>query len=227
MAILITNDDGIDAPGLQTLVQVIDRLYPGQSLVIAPQEQHSGCGHRVTVERPLQLEQRGEQWAVDGTPVDCVRLGIHEWGSQIEWVLAGINAGGNLGSDLYLSGTVGAVREAALHRIPAIAISHYRQGSQPFDWQQAARWTGEILQDLWLHPQPGSFWNVNLPHLDSGDPPRVIVPLCTQPLPVAYRVEGNQFHYIGRYAQRKRDPDADVDRCLGGAITLTTVKVAN
>jgi 5'-nucleotidase len=76
--------------------------------------------------------------------------------------LSGINAGGNLGADVYISGTVAAVREAALHGIPGIAISHYRQGSRPLDWGWASHWTALVLEKLFSIPlQPGEFWNVN------------------------------------------------------------------
>ena len=111
MAFLLTNDDGIDAPGIEALWQVVE----GDGTIVAPQQQHSGCGHTVTVNAPIAVAQRSPQhYAVGGTPADCVRLGLQHLYPKAQLVLSGINAGGNLGTDVYMSGTVAAVREAAL-----------------------------------------------------------------------------------------------------------------
>jgi 5'-nucleotidase len=107
---------------------------------------------------------------------------------------------GNLGVDAYISGTVAAVREAAIHRIPGIAVSHYRQGKRNVDWDVAAQWTARVFASLLSRPsEPGTFWNVNLPHLEPGDPDPEVV-FCqasTQPLPVNYRIEGEDFITLG------------------------------
>lgn len=100
--------------------------------------------------------------------------------------------------DAYISGTVAAVREAAMHSIPGIAISLYRKSKLNYDWDLATKWTSEILANLLERPlEPGGFWNVNLPHLLPGDtdPEVVFCQPCTKPLPVNYRIEGDNFHY--------------------------------
>jgi 5'-nucleotidase len=143
-------------------------------------------------------------------------------------VLSGINAGGNLGVDVYISGTVAAVREAAMHGIPGIAVSHYRKGKRNVDWDVAARWAANVIEDLLNRPlEPGCFWNVNLPHLLPGDPdPEVVFcQPCTQPLPVVYRVEDDQYYYVGEYAKRGRTPGSDVDICFSGKIAVTQLRL--
>lgn len=237
MRVLLTNDDGIDAIGLEHLQQALQPLLTeGQWWVVAPHQQLSGCSHQVTTGRPFRVQSRGERrFAVEGSPADCVRVGLFKLVPSVDWVLAGINEGGNLGADVYLSGTVAAVREAALRGIPAIAISQYRAGNQPIDWEQARRWTAQVLMELMEQPLPaGAFWNVNLPHLPSGSPlpERVYCPLCTQPLPLDYAIEVEEgspeslwFRYQGRYADRARDPQTDTDICFSGRIAITKVTV--
>lgn len=222
MTFLITNDDGIDAPGLKALRQAVD----GQGVIVAPLQHHSGCSHQVTTHRPISVEQRSPtEYGVEGTPVDCVRMAVSQLHPSSTWVLSGINAGGNLGADVYISGTVAAVREAALYRIPGIAISHYIYQRRPIDWARAAVLATQVIQKLLqCSIQPGSFWNVNLPHLDSDapDPDIVFCPLCTQPLPAVYRsVELGLWEYAGEYGKRSRDLGSDVEVCFSGNIAVT------
>lgn len=229
MTLILTNDDGIDAPGLEALWQAVGQ----QGVVVAPRLPHSGCSHQVTTHRPIQIEQRSStEFAIDGTPVDCTRIALShlcDAGDEVEWVLSGINAGGNLGADVYISGTVAAVREAALHRVPGIAISHYIHRRRPIDWQRATALAAMVLDKLLHLPiAPGSFWNVNLPHLepDAPDPAIVFCPLCTQPLPTTYQVlESGLLHYAGDYSQRWRDPGSDVEVCFSGHIAVTQVQL--
>ena len=225
MTVVLTNDDGIDAPGLAALAQAVD----GTKTIVAPAKQQSGCSHQVTMKRPIHVQQRSErEFAVEGTTADCVRLGLSHLCPGASCVLAGINSGGNLGADIYGSGTLAAVREAALHGLSAIAISHYRRPGQEIDWGLASHWTAKILADLERHTiQPGNFWNVNLPHLDPGspDPEIVFCPLSYHPLPNHYRVEGEFFHYSGEYGSRDRTPGSDVDICFSGRIAITLLQL--
>src|SRR5262249_57858395 len=123
MKLLLTNDDGVFAPGLEALAEAAAEL--GEVLVVAPASHLSGCGHRVTTHGPIRVEQVAPgRVAVDGTPGDCVRVALHDLMPDADWVLSGINHGGNLGADVHHSGTVAAAREAVLHGRPAIALSH-------------------------------------------------------------------------------------------------------
>ena len=225
---LLTNDDGIGAPGLAALEAALPA--GAVSLIVAPAEEQSACSHRVATARPLRasrLDQR--RIAVDSTPADCVRLAWHEFRDRVDWVLAGINHGANLGADIYYSGTVAAAREAALLGLPAIALSHYRDRAlDAADWQRAAQWVQRLLPGLLARPlRKGGYWNVNLPCPAPGpaDPPVVACAVDTSPLQLAYAAEGDCYSYRGTYGQRPRCPGQDVDVCFGGSIAVSQLKL--
>jgi 5'-nucleotidase len=223
MKLLLTNDDGIDAPGLAALAEAAAAL--GSLTWVAPHTHQSGCGHRVTTDGPIRIVQRdASRWAIEGTPADCVRVALAKLAPEVEWVLSGMNHGGNLGADVHHSGTVAAVREAALHGLPGIAVSHYRKRGVDIDWERARRWMKQILTELLAEPwTPGAYWNVNLPSLTADEPePRVIrCPLEPAPLPLSFRDGGDWLHYDGNYHQRQRIPGSDVDVCFAGNIAVT------
>jgi len=223
MTFILTNDDGIDAPGILALSQAVKEDF----IVVAPQDHLSGCGHQVTTHTPIQVQVRSPKaYALKGTPADCTRFALRQL--QPSYVLSGINAGGNLGVDVYISGTVAAVREAAIHGIPGIAISHWIKRPLIIDWQVATTWTVRVLDKLLSLPLPPKcFWNVNLPHLPPGAPEPEIVfcPPSSDPLPLDFRVEGDSFYYVGEYAKRSRTPGTDVDVCFSGKIAVVQLKV--
>ena len=122
MRLLLTNDDGIDAAGLHALLNAVREL--GEPVVVAPAGPQSGVSHAVTTGTAVRVDPRNEgRFAVHGTPADCVRVGLHRLCPDAKLVLSGINHGGNLGADVYYSGTVAAVREGVIHGWPGIAIS--------------------------------------------------------------------------------------------------------
>jgi 5'-nucleotidase len=223
MKFLLTNDDGIDAPGLEALL--VAAVQVGDPVVVAPTEALSGCSHRVTTHAPILVSRRRPaRYAVAGTPADCVRVALHDVVPDAAWVLSGINQGGNLGADVWHSGTVAAVREAVLHGFPGIAFSQYHKKGRPIDWQRAASWVVPVLRRLLAEPwQAGVFWSVNLPHLEPGAPEPAVVdcPLDPEPLPLSFRREGDSFHYDGDYHGRRRRAGCDVDVCFRGNIAVT------
>jgi 5'-nucleotidase len=227
MRIVLTNDDGIDAPGLAALAAAASRLG-GQAVIVAPLEAHSGCGHRVTTDRPLAVREAGPgRFAVAGTPADCVRLALAEFAPDAAVVVAGINAGGNLGVDVHHSGTVAAAREAALHGRRALAASQYHRRGQPIDWARATRWLEEVFARLPLDAtSPGEFWNVNLPDLPAvaADPAIVECGLDFSPFTLAYRATDQGWHYDARYHERPRAVGGDVDVCFSGAIAVSRLR---
>jgi 5'-nucleotidase len=228
MKFLLSNDDGIDAPGLAALLTAARDF--GGTVVVAPAGPQSGMSHAVTWEKGVRLEPRGaDRFAVHGTPADCARLGLLRVAADAQCVLSGINHGGNLGADVYYSGTVAAVREAVLHGWPGIAFSQYLRDRSPIDWPRTTRWTVRILADLLARPTaPGLFYNVNFPHLDADAPEPAIVfcPLDPHPLPLSYRHEADDHHiYDGDYQARRRTPGADVDTCFGGQIAVTEIRL--
>jgi 5'-nucleotidase len=230
MTLILTNDDGIDAPGIQALLKAVDSYSDTYKIMtVAPKDHQSGCGHQVTTASAIALHKRSDnEYAIAGTPADCTRVALSHLCKDVKYVLSGINAGGNLGVDAYISGTIAAVREAAMHGVPGIAISHYRKGKLDYNWDAATRWTIKIIGELFTYPlAPGSFWNVNLPHLlpDAPEPEIVFCQPCTKPLPVDFRIEGNNLYYVGDYSKRDRTPDSDIDVCFSGNIAVTQLRV--
>ena len=227
MKFLLTNDDGIDAPGLEALLAAATML--GDPVVVAPVDVHSGCGHRVTTHGGLKIDKKSAcRFALSGTPGDCVRLALHQIAPDIDWVLAGINHGGNLGADVFHSGTVAAVREAAFHGKPGIAISQYVRKGLPFEWQRSTARIVPVLRDLLARPhEPGTYWNINLPHLepDATEPKVVFCPLDPSPLPLSFRQEDELWHYAGNYHSRQRQVGSDVDVCFQGKIAVTRLSL--
>ena len=133
MRILVTNDDGINAPGLKLLAKIARQLCR-DVWVVAPEQEQSGASHSLTLSRPLRIRRLGpRRFAVDGTPTDCVLLAINTIlrAQPPTLVLSGINAGANLGEDLTYSGTVAAAMEATLLEVPAIAPVSYTHLTLP------------------------------------------------------------------------------------------------
>lgn len=228
MRILLTNDDGVDAPGLAALERAV-RAWGAEAVIVAPLEPHSGCGHRVTTDRAIKVRELASgRFGVAGTPADCVRIGLAELAPGAGLVLSGINAGGNLGADIHHSGTVAAAREAALHGRAAVAASHYHRRGTTIDWDRAAAWLGEVLRMLPVgEPLPGEFWNVNLPDLPVGDAaPRLVeCPVDASPFRLGYRLTAEGWHYDASYHDRPRQPGCDVEVCFGGAISASRLRV--
>ncbi len=225
---LLTNDDGIAAPGLEALVRLSEGF--GEGVVMAPSDPASGVSHATTTDGPLRVNRLGEKrHSVEGTPADCVRVALHRHANEFDWVLAGVNNGGNLGVDVYHSGTVAAVREAAFHRLPGIAVSQYHNHPlEDADWERAVRWATPVIENLLLLPlAPGEFWNINLPapELAADEPEVVHCSLDPSPLVLSFREEQDLLHYNGRYSLRPRREGMDVDVCFSGRIAVTRMAV--
>lgn len=174
MKILVTNDDGIFAPGISALAKTLGSY--GEVTVVAPSHEQSGMSHAITVDRPLRLSKidaisgfENRCYMVDGTPSDCVKMAIHALDFRPDMVVSGINIGENLGTDVLYSGTVSAAIEAVLMGIPAIAVSQV--GGQLEHLSTSAKVVAELfsnhssLFDDGLIPADGLL-NVNVPALD-------------------------------------------------------------
>jgi 5'-nucleotidase len=187
MRVLLTNDDGIEAGGLQALRKALLELPGVELAVIAPDGNRSAMARSITTRRPLWVQEcefadGTVGYATDGTPVDCVRLanlGLIE-GFQAELVVSGINHGSNLGDDITYSGTVAAALEAIVLGLPGIAVSQqsvareldFRAGSG-FDFETAASFTAKLVAELESVPLPtGTLLNINVP---GGEPEGVEV----------------------------------------------------
>lgn len=227
--ILVTNDDGIQAPGLQALVQALRTV--GEVTVVAPEHEQSAVGHAITMHKPLRARlldsAEGPWWAVNGTPADCVGLGIRkliEGGPDL--VVAGINRGANLGEDVLYSGTVSAATEAVILGVPAFAVSNVSFTSD--DYRAAAAFAVDLAVRLLRHPLPlPTFLNVNVPDLP---PERIAGVRVTRQGWRVYRstyVErvdprGRPYYWLG--AERPEDepvPGTDIAAIQAGYIAVT------
>jgi 5'-nucleotidase len=163
--ILLTNDDGIDAPGIKVMREYLEDL--DEVRVVAPMGEMSGVSHSVTLEKPIEVKWLGDRTAaVTATPTDCVLLALHGiLEKKPAIVISGINLGPNLGNDVTYSGTVAAALEAAIHGVKAMAISLATRKDP--DFEPAARF-GRKLAEYLLNTSlaPGVFLNVNVPKLD-------------------------------------------------------------
>ena len=228
LKIVITNDDGIAAPGLEALVRCVRRL--GELVIVAPQHPQSGIAHRATTGEPIRInELEANRHSVDGTPADCARIALKVIAPDADWLISGINPGANLGSDVYNSGTVAAAREAAILGYRAIAVSQYIAKDQKVEWSITSYHAGPVLQMLVGRDlAQGHFWNVNLPHPIRKNS-KVAYEFCeldTHPHNYVYHQNGNELTYMGSIHERPRDPGKDVAVCFDeGKIAITRLAV--
>jgi 5'-nucleotidase len=237
---LLTNDDGIDALGLQALGQAIGAI--GTMAMVAPDTVRSCCSHAVTTAEALQVVQINKvSWKVSGTPADCIRVAIKHLRIRPKWVLSGVNEGGNLGVDIHYSGTVAGAREAALMGLRSMAISQYLRRDRPRHWELSALRAIHAWSQLRsLELGPTEFWNINLPVVESA---RVDLPLvqcrpepqmltydfaCVDPEPsdmgpsdMASSDQTQWLKYRSNYQERPRSESLDVEQCFSGQITAT------
>lgn len=163
MKILLTNDDGIDAPGLNALAEAFSGV--AEVAVVAPDRERSAVSHALTLHHPLRAVQLAPgRYSVDGTPTDCVNLGIHSLlDFHPDLVVSGINRGANIGDDVTYSGTVAAALEATLMGIPAFAIS-LDSREEGADYSNAARFAVKLADLVSRNGLPkDTFLNVNVP----------------------------------------------------------------
>ncbi len=246
MRVLLTNDDGIDAPGLQCLLETLSAEH--ECYVVAPDQGRSCCSHGVTTGSSLDVVSiASQQWSVSGTPADCVRVGLMWLGLRPDWVVSGVNHGGNLGVDILYSGTVAGAREANLLGVPAIAISQYMRRDIARDWAVSARRAEFVLKKLFVRQAVvGGFWNVNLPaiptHIEAAS---IAIREChpeLQPLSFSLEeepeIEGNRDEsmqieesgrkktilYRSNYQDRPRESGSDVELCFSGNSTISWMK---
>lgn len=175
MHILVTNDDGISSPGIKSLAEKL--LEIAKVTVVAPDRERSAAGHSLTLHSPLRVFELRDGWyAVDGTPTDCVNMGIHSLlSTPPDLVVSGINHGGNMGDDITYSGTVAAAMEANLMGIPAIAIS-LATFQQSDHFTDAAAVALNLVRDLVKNSLPAdTFLNVNVPNLNYADMKSTVV----------------------------------------------------
>ena len=168
MKVLLSNDDGVYAPGLEMLAQVMAEEH--QVSVVAPDRNRSGASNSLTLDRPLEAHQHHNGfYGINGTPTDCVHLGISGiFNDQPDLVISGINAGANLGDDVIYSGTVAAAMEGRYLNLPPIAVS--LAGSNPQNYRTAAEVVKLLVKDVRkLVLAPRTVININVPDMPLDD----------------------------------------------------------
>ncbi|QDT55114.1 5'-nucleotidase SurE [Caulifigura coniformis] len=175
LKILLANDDGIHAPGLRALQKEL--LTLGDVQVVAPLVEQSGVSHRITYLHPILVKEIFDAdgthfgWAVDGSPADCVKLGVLEFcGGKPDLIVSGINSGANVGINVLYSGTVAAAMEGAISGITSIAVS-LQQGAMPPDYATTARGAVALIRQL-TEATPGrqTLWSINFPETAETPP---------------------------------------------------------
>ncbi len=174
MRILLTNDDGVYAPGLKALRAELQKL--GQVTVVAPAAEQSAVGHSITLLTPLLVQEVLDDakqvmgWAVEGRPADCVKLALLELLPESpDLIVSGLNAGSNAGINVLYSGTCAAAIEGAFFQRTSIAVSLEYTKPKPLDFPRAADLARQVIEQIMAHePAEGSLFNVNIPSFDKG-----------------------------------------------------------
>jgi 5'-nucleotidase len=242
MRVLLTNDDGIEAAGLQALRKALLRLSGIELAVIAPDGNRSAMARSITTRRPLWVQEVefGDGtvgYATDGTPVDCVRLarlGLIE-GFKAELVVSGINHGSNLGDDITYSGTVAAALEAIVLGLPGIAVSQqssaldldFRSG-EGFDFGVAAAFTARLVAELESVPLPsGTLLNINVPgvHPDGVEVARLGKRIYRDELSLVDEGSGGRrlYRIYGDVSHEPDETGTDVTVVAEGKIAVTPI----
>jgi 5'-nucleotidase len=228
--ILLTNDDGIAAPGLKTLERVARQLTR-DIWVVAPELEQSGAGHSLTLRRPLRIRQLGRRrFAVDGTPTDAVLLAVNQImrAHRPTLVLSGVNRGGNLGEDVTYSGTIAAAMEATLLGVPAIALSLEVAQGKPVRWDSVEKHAARVIRRLAAAGWPANvFINVNFPNR----PPNQVGPIeiarqgrrkIGDELGERLDMRGEHYYWIGPMrTEEPTQPGTDLAAVNDGCIAVT------
>lgn len=235
LRILMTNDDGIHAPGIRHLWHALREI--ADVTVVAPDREQSAVGLSITVRQPLRVEEmdwegHGNIFAVNGTPADCIKIAVNVVLDQKpDLILSGLNRGSNAGRNVLYSGTVAAAIEGTMHDIPSIALSCYDYHDRP-DYPAAAHHVPQILNYINEHPLPrGSLLNVNFP---SSKLEVQGFKLTSQGMEYwaenmsqrQHPAEGHDYYWLGaQLRQFEEDTDSDVVWLRKGFITAVPVQV--
>ncbi len=236
MRILLTNDDGVYAPGLQALLRELRKV--GEVTVVAPAAEQSAVGHSVTLTTPLIVqdvldEQRRQiGWAVEGRPADCVKLALRELLTEPpDLLVSGLNAGSNAGINVLYSGTVAAAIEGAFFRVTSIACSQEYSKPAPLDFASGAALARQVIEQILAHqPEPGSLFNVNVPDPARGPVRGVVV--CPQNVAPYVETFNRRTDPRGRvyfwsnpgFSCPDPHPDTDVTALAEGYVTVTPLQ---
>jgi 5'-nucleotidase len=229
MKILLTNDDGIFAPGLSAIYRELVNI--GDVTVVAPSDSRSGASHSVTFQRPLlcnkvNINDLFTGYSVQGSPADCVKLAVMQLHKEpLDLVVSGINNGANAGINVYYSGTVAAAMEGAFLRIPSVALSLCFE--EPMDFERASQYFIRVLKNL-LPIKKGEVININVPQLSKGTPKGImVVPQSSSGFEESFVSQKNElgqteFMLTGK-SHLNDDNPSDIKSLEEGFITVTAL----
>lgn len=239
MNILIANDDGVFAPGIQALAKALRPL--GRVVIAAPESERSGYSSALTLDRPLRPIQIAQDvWAVNGTPADCVYLSMNGlFDFEFDLVVSGINSGANLGDDVLYSGTVGAAFEGRLMKQPAIAVSlagsNVRSYENINDYAVAAQWVHDFIKKGLPNLPARHILNINIPDVPELKGEKVTYQgLRGQAKPITSHVDprGRQVYWIGLAGEAVTDPrktpshiQSDFFAVANGYVSITPIQM--
>ncbi|WP_288490785.1 5'/3'-nucleotidase SurE [uncultured Acinetobacter sp.] len=239
MNILIANDDGVFAPGIQALAKALRPL--GRVVIVAPESERSGYSSALTLDRPLRPIQIAQDvWAVNGTPADCVYLSMNGlFDFEFDLVVSGINSGANLGDDVLYSGTVGAAFEGRLMKQPAIAVSlagsNVRSYENINDYAVAAQWVHDFIKKGLPNLPARHILNINIPDVPELKGGKVTYQgLRGQAKPITSHVDprGRQVYWIGLAGEAVTDPrktpshiQSDFFAVANGYVSITPIQM--
>ena len=237
MNIVLTNDDGYAAPGLEAAYRALADL--GQVHVVAPRVERSACSHTITLRGPITVERLkhnplGTVYAVEGTPADCIRLATATLiAPPIDLVVSGINRGANSGVDVFYSGTVAGAREGAIQGIRSISVSQAVRRGFEIDWTAASGIAAFVIRQLLDESLPGpGFWSVNLPLPIPADARERIrrVPVAIDPAPTNFEQTGHSsdgrvidFDYGASYWARQVNEPSDYAAIRDGDVAVSAI----
>ena len=233
--VLLTNDDGIAAPGLAVLAEIAADLAD-EVWIVAPETDRSGTSHSLSLHDPLRTIKLGERrFSVDGTPGDCAAIGLAHLLADAppDLVLSGVNRGANLGVETVFSGTVGAAMTAMLLGVRAIALSQVFTGPNPVHWDCARRLGAEVIRDLLARGWPDdACLNVNFPDCPPGEARGLKI--TTQGNGLIDRVlvdarhdpRGRAYHWLNFRRDRGRAdlPGSEVEAVRAGHVSVTPLR---
>lgn len=244
MRILITNDDGINAPGLAVLEAIAAEIAgaDGEVWTVAPAFEQSGVAHCISYTHPMMIVEMGpRRWAAEGSPADCVLAGVHDVmkDARPDLVLSGVNRGNNSAENVLYSGTLGGALEGSLQGLPAIALSQYlgpatRDLENPFE--AAATHGAAVIRQILAAPAAQAqdypmFWNVNFPPCSADAVKGVRLAKQGKRHGTSFSTEphlspsGRRFLWIRGGDQRAAaTPDSDADANLGGYVSVTPMR---
>lgn len=235
LRILVTNDDGIHAPGLEVL-EKIARSISKDVWVVAPEVEQSGASHSLSIRTPLRYRKLApKRFAVNGTPTDCVLMAVGAIvPDKIDLVLSGVNRGGNVAEDIAHSGTVAAAMEGALCDIPSIALSqliNYDDPDAEVHWRTAAKYAPDLVRRLLAGPwEKDTMMNINFPHCPPDEVKGIRLVeqgrrTANKKLTRAIDPGGRPYYWLhwGDEGADPGRPDSDIRRMYENYVTVTPI----